>query len=471
MILSSAKSYFRVITIGNLLVLRFFFQNLFRPFRHLPKELYDDTILPKKMAAEKTITTDTSTAKSAKSKNAHVPSTSFTIQVDKSYVDKYNRDLKRLQSRIRELGPAYETKSFVTKQYLFWILRLATVVLAWRWRQSPLIAFVISLVQFLILPYSFSIAIAYGIETVMWGYLHHIIVYPILTYVTEHFFVKRFIPESYQSYTYITVSTTFVVVFLIIDQLLCALALFWCSKGTVQRPTQSRIIQSIWYGFLNCKTYYLVLLPLCFGINFSILPVLLDTLFGLSSTISQHAMKYVNCLFYNVHRLGHLPNVYGDSHRFHHYLHDATAFDAHIFGSGATEEWLLLVTDALLVLVLGILPGCFNPNLLKMSWADKFDFHTRVESPNDQFDARNFHVDHHVHHHTNYGATYPLDMIMGTTPRAMNNICQNWMGYSIEKSIDLPNNSVQLVFTPNGREAASHQDQNHGCTKPQKTRL
>ena len=31
---------------------------------------------------------------------------------------------------------------------------------------------------------------------------------------------------------------------------------------------------------------------------------------------------------------GHLPRVYEEAHKFHHYLHGSTAFDAHIYGSG-----------------------------------------------------------------------------------------------------------------------------------------
>ena len=39
-------------------------------------------------------------------------------------------------------------------------------------------------------------------------------------------------------------------------------------------------------------------------------------------------------IYYHQHRIAHLPVVYDQSHKFHHYLHDTTPFDAHIYGAG-----------------------------------------------------------------------------------------------------------------------------------------
>jgi hypothetical protein len=66
-------------------------------------------------------------------------------------------------------------------------------------------------------------------------------------------------------------------------------------------------------------------------------------------------------LFYHQHRLAHLPAVYSHAHKFHHHLPDACAFDAHIYGSGAPEEYFLLLTETIVAACL----GCCPPSL---SW-------------------------------------------------------------------------------------------------------
>jgi hypothetical protein len=53
--------------------------------------------------------------------------------------------------------------------------------------------------------------------------------------------------------------------------------------------------------------------------------------------------------------------VYAQAHKFHHHLPDACAFDAHIYGSGAPEEYFLLLTE----LVVAAWLGCCPPSL---SW-------------------------------------------------------------------------------------------------------
>ena len=41
---------------------------------------------------------------------------------------------------------------------------------------------------------------------------------------------------------------------------------------------------------------------------------------------------------------------YDEAHKYHHYLHDTTSFDAHIYGAGAPEEWFCLVLEACMAL-------------------------------------------------------------------------------------------------------------------------
>ncbi len=59
-------------------------------------------------------------------------------------------------------------------------------------------------------------------------------------------------------------------------------------------------------------------------------------------------------LFYLQHRLAHLPRVYEHAHKAHHYLHDTTAFDAHLYGSGQAEEWACLMLELGAVLAFGV---------------------------------------------------------------------------------------------------------------------
>ena len=294
----------------------------------------------------------------------------------------------------------------------------------------------VSLLQFVVLPYSLSIALAYGLETVFVAYTGHAIVQSILTALTN-----AFIPEKYKAV--ITISPTFLAAFLIVDQLLCVYTLFRTPIGlAVEKIPTGRIWQSIWYGFLNCKTYYLILLPITYGTKIPIIPWTLDYCLGLSSLVTKRTTAYWSPLFYHAHKIGHIPIVYPDAHRFHHHLHDATSFDAHIFASGAPEEWLILLTDIVLAHYLKVCPASLGPSVLAISWYNKWGFHSRKANPND--DGDNFHVNHHSTHVKNIAITYPYDLLMGTAmkPRV------HWAGYEIFREESKDDKSYKVCFVP-----------------------
>ena len=417
---STIRSHLVSLTLGNLLILEFFFMNLFRPFFRIPKELYSARALKAKIDEGR----------------------DFDIVVDRSYLDDYEMGIAKLTNRLRQLWNSTTTNGmtptieYTTKQTMMWLVRFATIAAAVI-SGSIEATFFVSLIQFLLLPYSLSISLAYGIETILWGYLHHLLLYPFLVAITQ-----QFIPYRYQ--LTITITPSFMVVFLVADQLLCVLCLFWVPKGTPKPIQRRKIVDSVTYGFLNCKTYYLILLPLCFGVEVPVWPWVLDFCFGITNIVFQRTTDVLEPLFYTIHRLGHLPHVYSDSHRFHHHLHDSTAFDAHIFGSGVTEEWLLLVLDAALALCPRYsTPGCFNPHLLKLSWYDKCYFHTRVETQH-ELDELNFHADHHTYHNKNFGASYAFEMFMNTHPKDLGNeqIYQNYIIRRVEDA-----NHIKLKFT------------------------
>ena len=117
-------------------------------------------------------------------------------------------------------------------------------------------------------------------------------------------------------------------------------------------------------------------------------------------------------LFYHQHRMGHLPPVYNEAHKFHHYLNSSTAYDAHIYGSGLPEEWSTLILELIGALSFGYPPLSFNPWIIYISWTNKVG-HTRQAEPT--ICGLNNHVDHHEYHDKNFGIYNPLlDIFFGT---------------------------------------------------------
>ena len=151
-----------------------------------------------------------------------------------------------------------------------------------------------------------------------------------------------------------------------IDQLLlCAYTTFISTPiGKAEKMSSQRIWESVWCGFLNCTTYYLVLLPLCFGIKIPMIPWMMDYALGLSNITTKRTMAYWTGLYSIMlielgtsHRLSRCTSIPSS-------LHDTTSWDAHIFGSGAPEEWLILLADIFMALCLGMPPASLNPSVL-----------------------------------------------------------------------------------------------------------
>ena len=275
------------LTVGNIAILRFYLCHLIEPFFCLPKELCNDVALAKRMGKK----------------------VEFALTVDKSFVDGYNRGIDDMKEHVKKLwGPSAHV-DYRAKQILFWLVRFATVAAACQDQDQDdktlQRVLLVSLLQFIVLPYSLSIALGYGLETVFVAYTGHAIVQSIFTALTN-----AFVPETYN--ITVTISPTFLVAFLIIDQLLCVYTLFRTPIGPVEKMPVKRIWQSVWYGFLNCKTYYLVLLPITYGTKIALIPWILDCCLGLSKLISNATTAYWSVLFYHAHRIGHIPIVYPD---------------------------------------------------------------------------------------------------------------------------------------------------------------
>ena len=184
------------------------------------------------------------------------------------------------------------------------------------------------------------------------------------------------------------------------------------------RVSPKRFFQSVGYGFLNCKTYWLILLLCLRGMQVDLLALVLyaclpgfvhGVLYRVFARILPRYFlhhTFPSAIFYHYHRTVHLPGPYSEGHRHHHYLADATPFDAHMHGTGMPEEWFKLMTEISVCLLTGLMPWSFTWGAIKQSLENKLG-HTRIEAEHPVLD--NFHVGHHQKHFKNFGfAAFPL---------------------------------------------------------------
>eukprot|EP00913_Durusdinium_trenchii_P002456 g2269.t1 len=200
----------------------------------------------------------------------------------------------------------------------------------------------------------------------------------LLHYACSFVVALAFVLTGHNRGPMMTIDTRFVVGFLSIDFLLNCLVYV----VTSERFGAQRLLLHAAYGTFNTKTYFFVVLGSLFGYRFDLRVVILTGLLTLAvKSYGLHKTILKGCgwpcfpvCFYVEHRIGHLPVVYQHAHKMHHYLHDTTAFDAHIYGSGMNEEFFWI-------------------------WAED-----------------NFHADHHTLHRANYGSALGvlLDFYFGT---------------------------------------------------------
>ena len=419
----------------------------------------------------------------------------FSIEVDGTVQCEYHKDLEDIKASMRSLhapegdsyaeykqGPArarltHSLKnpvewSFRIKMVTFFVLRMCCVISSIFF--SPQATLWIAALQFLVLPYSFFVAIVEFFVLFPALFLGHYIVHVPLMHACEVFlshtsdYVIHADHQSMVGYggnqtlvgqtslntstlnyywmlaltSRVVIDETFILAFLVIDQLLCA----WCTfhrtpLGASKQLGWKRALQSFTFGFLNCKTYFLILLFNLRGLQIALLPWVIDAITHLSIIVGRRFARYCMhwaALFYHQHCIAHIPFVYQDAHKFHHYLHDTTAFDAHLYGSGAPEEFFCLFFGELLPsLVWGYAPPSLSFWVLYVSWTNKLA-HSRKSQDKDGW---NFHADHHLYHSKNYGGFYAhLDMYMSTST---NNNMYYCPGYKIIKE------------TPNGRKQVS----------------
>ena len=346
---------------------------------------------------------------------AAAPSTWLTFK--RATIDGYNQRYEKTKLRLREI---VHTRGHFGPHYLvpLFAVRIATVIAAaffgfWA-------TFFTSVFQFVVAPYSFYAALA-----AWWGmvpfYVMHFATFAALQ--TGTWLLGRQFPVV-AHYTRIPVSLTVVGVWFAVDQLTCLVLSFWTPIGKPVRVTPKRFLQSVSYGFLNAKTYWLVLLLCLRGFQIDVLALVLYAVIpgrvhGLGYIIWKRIMPryflhhtFADAMFYHYHRTVHLPGPYNEGHRHHHYLADATPFDAHMHGTGMPEEWFKLMTEITMALTTGLMPWSFTWGAIKQSLSNKIG-HARIEAEHPVLE--NFHVNHHLKHFKNFGYVYfPLDLLFGT---------------------------------------------------------
>ena len=134
----------------------------------------------------------------------------------------------------------------------------------------------------------------------------------------------------------------------------------YCSAS--ERFGPARLAKHVLYGSFNTKTYFVVVFGALASSRLE-LDVLAWLLTGLATMafvasgakeglLRRLRLPSFPILFYTEHRLNHCPVVYQHAHKMHHYLHDTTPFDAHIYGSGMNEEFAWIMAETLPLLLL-----------------------------------------------------------------------------------------------------------------------
>mmetsp|Transcript_4123 Transcript_4123/g.12916 ORF Transcript_4123/g.12916 Transcript_4123/m.12916 type:complete len:444 (-) Transcript_4123:89-1420(-) len=328
----------------------------------------------------------------------------FTVEAPRALVARYERLIEEAKENTRKHAPAL--LPFRDLQIILFGVRLLAVAVAFA--GFPCLAMLTSTLQYVIAPCSFFVSLTMFIALAPPLFLGHYAVWSGLQGLSAALLPWWLRPS-------VPINMPFILLVLGLDQGLCV----WLTQKTPTGPAEavppSTLFKHCWYGFLNCKTYELLIL-LCaraFGCRVDLAVWLLDARFGLSARAA--AFLEGRCgtwafLFYTQHRMGHLPKVYDSAHKFHHTFRDSTAFDAHIYGSGMPEE-LFCIFAEVLGAGLGLCPMSLGPNGLKQSWANKLG-HTRKK---DGAGGLNEHADHHKEHTKNYGISNPmLDMLFCT---------------------------------------------------------
>lgn len=136
--------------------------------------------------------------------------------------------------------------SFIASIVLFFAVRALCVTLAVMLAPGQSVAawvFAVSLLQFVILPFSLHVA-----------FLHLLVLsFPLFG---PHYIATAVLQAVVPTWSsvHIDMGPRFVVAFLGVDQLLCVLLCFVTPKGRAERKDARTLLTHAVYGFFNCKT-------------------------------------------------------------------------------------------------------------------------------------------------------------------------------------------------------------------------
>ena len=341
----------------------------------------------------------------------------FKLTVPADVSREYNAGFERMKTAMRNLHAGEKERlTYRTVLALLVLLRLVCVYTALTGHLTATL--LLSSVQFLIAPYSLFVSLALALALAPPIYLSHYIVFSLLYGLSS--LLTAGLPSpilsvlaTLQPVTTVTIGPTFISLFFVYDQLCC----LYCNYFTPARQFSARetLVHAVW-GFLNTKTYTLVLLLHMMNAQVTI-PVLLwlldwklELTLRVSSWLSSSCAHWLE-LFYTQHRTAHLPRVYEHAHKLHHYLHGTLAFDAHIYGNGMPEEFFFMLLELTMGVQFGLMPATLNRLIMQYSLDNKLG-HT--QKPEDTA-GENFHADHHLVHTKNYGIYNSLmDMYFNT---------------------------------------------------------
>jgi len=350
--------------------------------------------------------------------SSQTPGKSSRFALGRDFKEKINNRFLRLDAEMRARLPNCKFEPLMIASQAW---RLVWAGACWRYGAKALPIGLIG--QFLIAPMSFASGLLRYLTDVPIQDAHYVINFVVAL------LVKRWLPASLE-YS-ITIDGRFCAAFLGLDMLATTLCHFSMSKYV----PPSRLWKHIVYGTLNTKTYFLVVFGALQGLKVDVATVVLSgilmkllytgQMFGIHM-LACYAIGYPSfgILDYVEHRTAHCPVIYTHAHKQHHYMHDTTPFDAHMYGTGMNEEWGLLMND-IVPSLLGawtgrpIFPYCLNYFWIATSFGNKGCHGRTTEETKGNWadcDADNWHSDHHVLHTGNFAnlTISWLDFYFGT---------------------------------------------------------
>ena len=273
----------------------------------------------------------------------------FAVEVGGGFRGEFNGAYDELKKELRGLLSASAGVRFETLLVRSYLVRALWAVAAWSGRLSAPLCLCVGLLQFVVAaPMSFVSCVmrfgTNGLDCVFHYAVNAIAV--VLVTLAARVLVAASASNAasgalgllhHPSLT-VTLGGRFAAWFLIVD-FAANLAVY---LNVSERFGALRLLKHIVYGTYNTKMYFMVVIGCLGGLQIHLPTAALTgvlTVVMVRTGLKQRALRATGLpcfpdLFYCEHRINHCPIIYQHAHRQHHYLHDTTAFDAHIYGSG-----------------------------------------------------------------------------------------------------------------------------------------